>query len=114
MSRFANSIPSISTQDSSVQWSVKQARLDRAWRQAYRLFYLTNNLKWNTSNILRLYDDDCLLGSGCCGLSESGCESRRDSRYLEYDTEDDGVGSSVIEEDGMTEVAAEDFPRDEG
>jgi hypothetical protein len=47
-------------------------------------------------------------------VSESGCESRRESRKIEYDTEDDRTGSSFIEEDGMTQVAAVDFQRDEG
>jgi hypothetical protein len=46
-------------------------------------------------------------------VSEIGCESRPESRKIKYDTEDDGR-SSVIEEDGMTQVAAVDFPRDEG
>jgi hypothetical protein len=47
-------------------------------------------------------------------VSEIGCESRRESRKIEYYTEDDRTGSSVIEEDGMTQVGAVDFLRDEG
>jgi hypothetical protein len=44
-------------------------------------------------------------------VSEIGFESRRESRKIE---EDDRTGSSVIEEDGMTQVGAVDFLRDEG